>query len=141
MFSLILSFSFFPFDAMNEDNLVFADIDADLHHFDELYPGITNDRKKQYYNEETFNELITDITDLKIFHLNIRTINDGNKYFNVLLCDLKCQFDFLCLTESWIHVSTKQLYHIPGYIAYRSLRPDNQKWRRSHCICINRLFC
>ena len=111
---------------MEDDNIIFEDIDADLHHFDEYYPGMNNVRRKQYYDIETFNLLSTDLSDLKILHLNIRSLKSNDDYFSAFLSELKCNFDVICLTESWLTEDTKQLYNFPGFTAYHSLRSNNQ---------------
>ena len=110
---------------MEDDNIIFAEIDSDINHFEELYPGTTNEFRKQYYNADTFNLLKRDHTDLKILHLNIRSVNTSIDEFSAFLGDLHCKFDVMCLTESWLTKSTAQLYHFDGYKSFHSLRPNN----------------
>ena len=110
---------------MDDHSIIFAEIDSDINHFEELYPGTTKEFRKQYYNADTFNLLKPDHTDLNILHLNVRSVNTSMDNFFAFLGDLHCKFDIMCLTESWLTVSTAQLYHFVGYIALHSLRPNN----------------
>ena len=68
----------------------------------------------------------TDDVDLRILHLNIRSLSSSIDLFTTFLSELKYNFDIMCLTESWLSDSTIQLYHLSGYAAFHSLRPNNQ---------------
>ena len=111
---------------MEEENIFYADIDADINHFEELNPSISNVNRKQYYSVETFNSINFSNTDLNILHLNIRSINTSIDELTTFLDDLKCKFDVICITESWLNDATAQLYHIYGYQTFHSLRPINK---------------
>ena len=52
------------------------DIDADVNHFDQIYPPLQNSRRNQYYNTEKFNELVSDLNerDFSVILLSISSI-------------------------------------------------------------------
>ena len=58
------------------NNQIFDDIDAELNHFNALYPNTFDDSSCQYYSNDNFNLNFQNIvpTDFKIFHINIRSI-------------------------------------------------------------------
>ena len=51
-------------------------IDADINHFDQMYPSLQNSRRNQYYNTEKFNEIVSDLNerDFSVIYLNINSI-------------------------------------------------------------------
>ena len=110
---------------MEDENIIFNDIYVEVNYLEEFHPRMTNLRRQQYYNVETFNSLALDNTDLKLLHLNIRSFNTSIEYFNAVISELKCKFDAMCITECWLNQYTKQLHNFPGFTAYYSLRPNN----------------
>ena len=41
-------------------------------------------------------------SDLSLFHLNVRSLNNKFDEFTDYLNILGCQFDFICISESWL---------------------------------------
>lgn len=114
---------------MNElnDNQIFYEIDADLNHFNELYPELDSNKRSQYYDVSSLANLEpTSSRDLSVMHLNIRSLNAHFDEFVALVQLLPIKFDVICFTESWLRDSTKHLFHIEGFTAYHSLRPGNR---------------
>ena len=105
------------------DNSPFANIDVDLNHVPELQRYNDYANSIQYFDVDRFNSMNNNNLDLKILHLNIRSLGSNMQDLCALLSMLSCRFDAICITESWLNDHTEPLYGIPGYRAYHSLRP------------------
>ena len=81
----------------------FDAIDADLNHFDLLFPSFNNSNSDQYYDGTKFNEKFptTDKNDLSLIHLNIRSFHRNSDLFLTFLSTLDLKFDIICLSETW----------------------------------------
>ena len=108
---------------MVEQNFVFDDIDVDLNLNPELQQLNNYNNSSQYFDVDGFNTLIINDNDLRILHLNIRSLCSNMEDLCALLTLIKVKFDIICITESWLSDHTEPLYSIPGYHAYHSLRP------------------
>ena len=108
----------------NDNSDVFNNIDADLNHFNEIYPDLNDINKNQYYDSKKFNELKIKNDDFKLFHHNARSLNKNFDQLTAFLSTFKTKFDVLCFTESWLHDSNKKLFHFHNYKSYHSLRPE-----------------
>ena len=112
---------------MNENYDVFADIDVDLNHFPELNEYNNYNNKSQYHDIDQFKTLNVNDKDLKVLHLNIRSLCANMDELCVLLSSLNCNFDVICITECWLNDSIEPLYSILGYTAIHSLRPGGRR--------------
>lgn len=63
---------------------------------------------------------------LKLFHLNIRSLNKNHDALSTLLSSLCIDFDIIVLSEIWVY--NLELYHnlIPSYSFHFSIDPTNQ---------------
>ena len=83
-------------------SVINSKLDAEVRHFDEIYPSFNKSRLRQYKDHSTFNS-----ADSSIFHVNTQSINaKGNKLI-IYLSILKRHFDINCLTETWYRVEQK----------------------------------
>ena len=108
---------------MNDYNSIFADIDMDHNHVPELHQLNNYLNNTQYFSIDSFNEMLVDGVDLKVLHLNIRSLCSNMEDLCALLSLLNCKFDAICITESWLDDYTEPLYSLPGYQVFHSLRP------------------
>ena len=101
------------------------DIDADINHFDQIYPSLQNSRRNQYYNTETFNELVSDLNerDFSVIHLNINSIRANGDCLLSFLSTLNLKFDIICLTETRL----------------TDLEQADSVFQNYKCYCSNRL--
>ena len=78
------------------------DIDADINHFDQIYPSLQNSRRNQYYDTEKFNRLVSDQgrRDFSVMHLNINSVRANGDSLLSFLSTLNHKFDIICLTET-----------------------------------------
>ena len=112
---------------INEEDELFPQINADLNHFNEIYPQFKTDEQSNYYDINTFNESIHNvISDLAIIHLNIRSLSANFDHVYALFQMLDIKFDIICFTESWLTESTKSLYEFPNYQSFHSLRGNKR---------------
>ena len=83
---------------------LFEDIDAELNHFEQLYPSLNDGRIDQYYDCEKFNDTFTgdSVNDFSVLHVNIRSLNANGESLVVHLSLFNCEFDVACLTETWV---------------------------------------
>ena len=70
---------------MNSES--FFEIDADINHFDDLYPSINESNMKQYYTADEFNDKFSSNNgkDLSVFHINIRSLNKNGDELAIYL--------------------------------------------------------
>nr|CAI5857439.1 unnamed protein product [Callosobruchus analis] len=67
------------------------------------------------HSSEEINELLrTNNRNLKILHVNIRSIKKNIDKLNIFLNSLETEFDIIVLSETWLIESTK-LYEIPNF--------------------------
>ena len=83
---------------------VLNDVDADLNHFNELYPSLHSSSEQQYYDSDKFNSTFNLNTrnDLSIIHANIRSLSANGDMFVGFLSLLNRSFDVICFTETWL---------------------------------------
>ena len=109
------------------NNEVFRDIDADLNHFEELYPCLNDSQIEQYYSSDRFNSVFSSgsMNDLSIIHLNIRSLGANGDILNAYLSLLKLNFDIVCLTETW--VSDSEILDVfQNYNGFHSIRQNRR---------------
>ena len=132
----VFSLVYFPlfnnlplFNLMNQDNDdIFNDIDPEVNHFAEIFPGLNDSEHSDYYSIDKFNEnSVTNVNDLNIIHCNIRSLYAHHDEFLSLLSILWVKFHILCFSESWLTDATKQLINFQGYQSFHSLRPINKR--------------
>ena len=88
---------------MTDFSVINGELDADVRHFDEIYPSLNNSRLRQYYDHSTFNSAFPNdsVADLSIFHVNTQSINAKGDNLISYLSILSRHFDIICLTETW----------------------------------------
>ena len=107
-----------------DDNIFFNDIDVDVNHLNTIFPDFQSQNQSSYYDSNKFNTLLNHNNDnFSILNLNIRSLTANIDILNAFLCSLNIKFDVLCLTESWLNSSTKDLIHMNNYNSVHSLRP------------------
>lgn len=96
----------------------FNDIDAELNHFNGLYPDLDNEVAVQYYSLDSYktNVLPTiSSNNLRIINVNIRSLFPKfDSYFTSFL-NGSLSFDIYCFTESWLTEESSKLLEIPNY--------------------------
>ena len=112
---------------MSDVNSLFDDIDIDLNHVPELQQYNNYANSTQYFDVNEFNSLCGGDVDLKVLHLNIRSLCSNMEDLCALLSMLNCRFDVIGITESWLSDNIEPLYSIPGYSVYHSLRPAGMR--------------
>ena len=99
------------------------DIDIDLNHVPELQQYNDYVNSTQYFKVEEFDSLCCGDVDLRVLHLNIRSLSSNMEDLCATLSIIKYRFNVIAITESWLSDHNEPLYSIPGYRAYHSLRP------------------
>ena len=90
--------------------LEFFENNVFLSEYHSIIEGLTTDNYTcRYYSEDKFNSMIPKQLDnsLKVYHLNIRSLNKNCHQLKAFLACLNCNFDVLLLTE--IGITDKQL--------------------------------
>ena len=119
---------FFKVSLMNPDR--FDEIDADLNHFEELYPELCH-ISNQYYDVEKFNDTFgvngSVVNDLSVIHVNVRSLNANGNDLNVFLSLLNLKFDIVCLSETWVVKEGDYIDDFfPNHFLFNSSRCDRR---------------
>ena len=99
-------------------NEVFDRFDPDQNLFDQLNGSC------DYYNIDEFNSLIpsSDVKGHLLLNYNIRSFNANGDKFAGFLGSLKCNVDFLALTETWNTVDNIDLCKLETFRDYHTYR-------------------
>ena len=106
----------------NKDRfLEFFENNAFLSEYHSIIEGLSTDNYTcRYYSEDKFNSMVPKQQDnsLKIYHLNIRSLNKNCHQLKAFLSCLNCNFDVILLTE--IGITDKPLIErvFDNYIHY-----------------------
>ena len=102
---------------------IFEEIDADLHHFNDLHPGLATTTQSEYYLYNNFNDMCpADGKAFILIHYNIRSLLPKLDEIKSEISNLNCEFDIICFTESWLSESTVNLAIFEGYANYNTMR-------------------
>ena len=102
---------------------VFIDNNDDAFDLNEILQDIDDGDRSKYYTLSEFPEQFTKVnSDLLILHLNICSLYPKLDHFSALMSLLECQFDCLCLSETWLTPSTVDLVSINNYQAFHTIR-------------------
>ena len=100
------------------------DIDANFYHenFQGVNRGLGND---EYFDISKFNATFNTNMDkdLKIIHLNIRSLPRNGNSLIIYLEMLKIKFDVICLSETWLNEGRLIENMFPEFDQYHSMRP------------------
>ena len=104
------------------------DLDIDINHFDQLYPSITSSYNNQYYDSNKFNSSfsVNGVNDLRVIHLNIRSISANGDSFVAFLSTLNLSFDIICVSETWTTDPSSFEGFLDGYTGVFSCREGRQ---------------
>ena len=95
-------------------------IDPDSHYY-------VNSVDCPNYDNATLKNKFTGSDDsLRVFHLNIRSVNSNLDELILHLRSLPMEFHVLVLTETWLKGPGDWL-DVPGYTAYHSVRTDRRE--------------
>lgn len=115
------------------DPNILHNIDADLHHYNELYPEINSGTGSDYFTFDKFNnDFSSNYNNFSLIHLNIRSLYPKVDEFQAELNNLNYKFDVLCLTETWLNHSISNLVQIDGYTDFHVMREHG----RGGGVCI-----
>ena len=100
---------------------IFHDLDPDINHFQDA-----NLTESKYYSVQEFNHNFKpNSSNLSVFHLNIRSMNQNGDDLNTFLSNLSINFDVICISETWFNDSSLPGYYFPNHNGYHSYRPGN----------------
>jgi len=86
---------------MADRNDILLNIDADVNHFNELYPQLETNSQSEYHDISKLNSLdYLPNRDLSVIHLNCRSLNANYDEILALFDLVKIKFDVICFTES-----------------------------------------
>ena len=104
-------------------------MDADVNHFDVVYPDLRQSESIQYYDSEKFNTEIggtVGANDFSVVHINIRSISANIDSFLAYLSLLKCSFDIVCFSETWLNECGHLDDYFPNYRSFHSTRTNRR---------------
>ena len=98
-----------------------------MNHFDVVYPDLRQSECVQYYDSEKFNTEIggtVGANDFSLVHVNIRSISANIDSFLAYLSLLKCSFDIVCFSETWLNECGHLDDYFPNYRSFHSTRTN-----------------
>ena len=107
----------------------FDDIDAEINHFNRIFPDFESNQSNPYFNSESFNSKFSSNNShsLSIIHINIRSIAANGEAFASYLTTLKFNFDVICFTETWANHHKFQENFLPTYVGFHACRPPGRR--------------
>jgi hypothetical protein len=102
---------------------IMGDVDPDLNFLSEIRGSLLNNCK-YYYNTNLYEETKakSDLADLSICHLNIRSLPKNLDSFLTTLHASELNFDVLAFTETWLKPSNVDTHGIKGYMHEFTIR-------------------
>ena len=107
----------------HEDCAIFPELDADINHFNELYPSLNVDDQCQYYDDSKVKSIEIGKEAFSLFSFNCRSLLAHQGEISACLDDFAFNFD-ISLTESWLQDGNKKLADMNRYVSFHSLRSD-----------------
>ena len=102
---------------------ILNDADADLNHFNALYPNMDDEVK--YYDWITLGAEAVEFSHrshFNLIHVNIRSILMKFDDYIGDISDAELKFDVLCFTETWLHDNLSDLLELDGYSSHHCTR-------------------
>ena len=100
-----------------------GDFDAELNHFNEVYPELNSNVQSLYYDLDQFkSSCISTSNDLSIFHVNVRSLYPKMDELLCLLSSLGHHFDVICITETWLTEELVDMVKIDKYRMFSLIR-------------------
>lgn len=105
---------------MDAPNAELADV---ICNFNDSLPDFGLVFESNYYSFDEFNKKYSDNTrNLRLFHINVRSLLPKQDDIGAILSKLGCEFDILCFTETWLSDATLNLVNFGGYISFNTVR-------------------
>ena len=124
-------------------NDLFQDIDLDANFYSDNYRGFSHGLTSDaYYDTNTFNEAFGSNSDkdLKIIHLNVRSLPRNGDSLVAYLDLLDQKFHVICLTETWLNENRLLENNFPDYVQYHSMRPIDHPPGGGSAVLVRRDF-
>ena len=94
----------------------------------ESLPNLENQDQSLYYTLSEFIDRYRDDTsDLKLLHLNVRSLYPKLDEINVILDLMHVNFDFLCFSETWLNLSTVNMIKFESYRHFHVTREYDRR--------------
>ena len=75
-----------------------------------------------YFTESDFVDKTYLVKGLKVIHFNARSLKSNFESIKHYLSELKCEFEIIAISETWLHSSILCDFSLEGYDAYHSTR-------------------
>ena len=99
-----------------------------LSELNDSYPTFNGIGRSPYYSVLEFNKTYCDDDrDLKLTHLNIRSLYPKLDEITGFLQTLNLQFDLICFSETWLSDTSIDLVDFSGYNPYHVVRGDGRR--------------
>ena len=110
-------------------DLGFDDADADLNHFNRIFPDFNSDRECSYLTCSAFNDQFktVNIDNLSVIHINIRSLSANGDTFVSNLLTLNLNFDVICFSETWLNFEHSLGNFLPSYNGFHACRPSGRR--------------
>lgn len=107
------------------DNL--ENIDADLNHFNSVYPDYDLSKSSPYFDSGKLNGAYRrNEKDFSVYHLNICSLYPKFEEVCAELSLLTFKFDIICFTESWLTEATSGMLSMDNYESFHNFRNDRR---------------
>jgi len=104
------------------------DIGNILNSLNESAPDTVSNMESLYYNlPDLCSRYPNTSDDLKLMHLNVRSLYPKIDEINSLVGAIGVEFDFMCFSETWLNISTVGLAAFDHYNHFYVTRPPNMR--------------
>ena len=99
-----------------------------INQLNDTFPELNNDIRSLYYSIDEVRNLNTNSDkDLKLIHLNARSLYPKVSEISSLLHEININFDCLCFCETWLNDSTTKLVDFDGYTPCHVTRANQKR--------------
>ena len=99
------------------------DNDIGLEIMNQTYGHLNINELCKYHDLTSYNNLsLKHRNHLKILHMNARNITNKFDSLMAFLSSLAIKPNVLCISETWLNKSNKDLYNLQGYTPYHMVR-------------------
>ena len=100
--------------------------DVGLQTLNRIYNHLDFNTMCKYNDLKSYEKLLNNTNELKILHINIRSLEGKFDKLSAFIHSLKHKIDVLCVTETWLKPENEYLFNLPNYASYHLSRTTRE---------------